>query len=171
MHPILFEIGPVVVWSYGFFYLLGLAVAFYLLRKYMVRLGMGEDDPYWVFGVTVISALLGGKLLGFYMHPEENPLSWSNFFLRGGYWQGGLIAGFLGAMILVKLRHYSLPKVLDASAVAVAGGHATGRIGCFLAGCCWGSPTSLPWGVTYTNMLAHEIVGTPLKMRVHPAQL
>jgi phosphatidylglycerol---prolipoprotein diacylglyceryl transferase len=171
MRPILFEVGPVIVWSYGFFYLLGLIVAFFLLRKYMLQLGMSEDDPYWIFGVTVAMALVGGKLLGFYMDPEKNPFTLSNFLFRGGYWQGGVIAGFIGIVIVVFLRHYSLPKVLDASAVAVAGGHATGRIGCFLTGCCWGSPTNLPWGVTYTDILAHENVGTPLKTRVHPAQL
>lgn len=171
MRPILIEIGPLIIWSYGFFYLLGLMVAFYLLRKYMLKLGMQEDDPYWVFGVIVTAALLGGKFLGFYLNPEENPFSWSGFLLKGGYWQGGFIAGFLSMILLARIRHYPLFKVLDACAVAVAGGHATGRIGCFLTGCCWGSPTNIPWGVIYSDKLAHEIVGTPLKTRVHPAQI
>ena len=49
-------------------------------------------------------------------------------------------------------------------------GHALGRIGCFLAGCCYGKPTTLPWGVVFTNpdtLVPVQLQGVPL----HPTQL
>jgi phosphatidylglycerol:prolipoprotein diacylglycerol transferase len=53
----------------------------------------------------------------------------------------------------------------------VALGHAIGRLGCFSSGCCWGKPTALPWGVTFTDPYAHEMFGVPLGVPLHPTQL
>ena len=50
-------------------------------------------------------------------------------------------------------------------------GHAIGRLGCFAAGCCYGKPTDHFWGVTFTNPLAQELVGTPLGHALEPTQL
>ena len=46
-----------------------------------------------------------------------------------------------------------------------------GRLGCLLAGCCYGHPTDMPWGITFTNPLAAANVGTPLGVSLHPTQL
>jgi phosphatidylglycerol:prolipoprotein diacylglycerol transferase len=62
-------------------------------------------------------------------------------------------------------------RTCDAFAPGLALGHAIGRVGCFAAGCCYGKPTSHFWGVTFTNPLAHEIVGTPLGQALEPTQL
>jgi len=50
-------------------------------------------------------------------------------------------------------------------------GHAIGRLGCFAAGCCYGKPTQAWWGVTFTNPLANQLVGTPLNEALEPTQL
>jgi phosphatidylglycerol:prolipoprotein diacylglycerol transferase len=57
------------------------------------------------------------------------------------------------------------------AAPAVALGHAIGRIGCFLAGCCWGRECSSPWAVTFTDPAAERNVGVPLNVPLHPTQL
>jgi len=44
-------------------------------------------------------------------------------------------------------------------------------VGCFLAGCCWGTATQLPFGVTFRSELAHNLTGVPLQVRLHPTQL
>ena len=49
--------------------------------------------------------------------------------------------------------------------------HIVGRLGCFLAGCCYGKPTTLPWGITFTDPFAAANVGTPLGVHLHPTQL
>ena len=56
---------------------------------------------------------------------------------------------------------------MDITATALPIGHAMSRIGCFLAGCCYGVPTDLPWGVTFINPMVDAPVGVPL----HPTQL
>jgi phosphatidylglycerol:prolipoprotein diacylglycerol transferase len=60
---------------------------------------------------------------------------------------------------------------LDCFAPGLALGHSIGRLGCFAAGCCYGKPTKLPWGVTFTNPLASALVGTPLGIPLEPTQL
>jgi phosphatidylglycerol:prolipoprotein diacylglycerol transferase len=61
-------------------------------------------------------------------------------------------------------------KTAVAFAPGVALGQAIGRLGCFSAGCCWGKPTTLPWGVRFTP-LGHEITGVPVDVDLHPTQL
>jgi phosphatidylglycerol:prolipoprotein diacylglycerol transferase len=46
-----------------------------------------------------------------------------------------------------------------------------GRFGCFFAGCCYGKPTTRPWGITFTDPFAAANVGTPLGVPLHPTQL
>src|ERR1035438_5107307 len=50
-------------------------------------------------------------------------------------------------------------------------GHGIGRLGCFSAGCCWGIECDRPWAVTFTNPVAHDLVGVPLHIPLHPTQL
>ena len=59
----------------------------------------------------------------------------------------------------------------DAFAPGLALGHAIGRLGCFAAGCCYGKPTTHFWGITFTNPLAYELVGTPVHQALQPTQL
>jgi phosphatidylglycerol:prolipoprotein diacylglycerol transferase len=60
---------------------------------------------------------------------------------------------------------------MDLVAPSIAIGHGIGRLGCFFAGCCYGKPTALDWGVTFTSPLAGKISGTPLGVALHPTQL
>ena len=100
-----------------------------------------------------------------------------DFLRSGGVFYGGLIlADFLQWSILVQF--YKLPfwKVSDAFAPGLALGQAFGRQGCFSAGCCWGKPTTLPWGVHFTEA-GHEYTGVPIygpdghDLFLHPTQL
>ena len=56
-------------------------------------------------------------------------------------------------------------------APGIALGHVTGRLGCLAAGCCYGTPTNVPWAITFTNPLAAANVGTPLGIPLHPTQI
>jgi phosphatidylglycerol:prolipoprotein diacylglycerol transferase len=89
----------------------------------------------------------------------------------GGVFYGGLIAA-LGVAVW-QMRKTRLPgwKTADVFAPAIALGHGIGRIGCFAAGCCWGVECHRPWAVTFTSLLAHERVGVPINVPLHPTQL
>ena len=110
----------------------------------------------------------------FFTEPEyrDHPLQLLSLdFLRsGGVFYGGLIGAMLTGYLL--MRRYQLPwwKTADACAPGIAIGNFFGRQGCFAAGCCWGKPTTLPWGVKFTE-LGHEITGVPTETYLHPTQL
>lgn len=92
-------------------------------------------------------------------------------FEPGGVFYGGLIAALIVSAWY--MRKAKLPgwKTADVFAPAVALGHGIGRLGCFSAGCCWGVQCDRPWAVTFTNPVAHDLVGVPLNVPLHPTQL
>ena len=93
-----------------------------------------------------------------------------DFLRSGGVFYGGLLGAVAVGYFLMK--RYQLPwwKTADACAPGIAVGNFFGRQGCFAAGCCWGKPTTLPWGVKFTE-LGHEITGVPIDTHLHPTQL
>jgi phosphatidylglycerol:prolipoprotein diacylglycerol transferase len=84
---------------------------------------------------------------------------------------GGLIGAVLATVVLLRRKKISFWTFADAAAPSVALGQAFGRVGCFLAGCCWGRECALPWAVTFTSPVARENVGVPLGVPLHPTQV
>jgi phosphatidylglycerol:prolipoprotein diacylglycerol transferase len=174
MHPILFEIGHWPVYSYGVL----LAVAYLAaLQLAVVRARHAGIDPARVMDLgiyLIIAALVGAKLMliatdfrYFMSHPGEL----LSLVRAGGVFYGGLIGAFLVGLWLV--RRYKLPvwKTADMYAPGIALGHVIGRMGCLMAGCCYGRPTDGTWGLTFTSPIAAENAGTPLGTPLHPTQL
>ena len=89
----------------------------------------------------------------------------------GGVFYGGLIAAV--AVAFWYLRRHDLPlwTTTDVFAPGIALGHAVGRLGCLMAGCCFGRETSVPWAITFHDPAAAANVGTPLGVPLHPTQL
>ncbi len=171
MYPELFRIGTFPITTYGIFLAVGMLLALFAASRLAARDGLPRERIYDLGLWTLIGGLLGSKILMFFV--EDNVQIFSLDFLRsGGVYYGGFIGGFLAVAILIHL--YKLPfwKVSDAFAPAVALGQAFGRQGCFAAGCCWGKPTDLPWGVHFTE-LGHEYTGVPITdgVHLHPTQL
>ncbi len=176
MYPKLFTIGGFTQHTYGVLvalaFLLGLWVAVRTARSE----GLNAERVFNLGVYTALAAFLGAKLLllvtdwGYYSLNPRQILSLSSF-QAGGIFYGGLLAALVFAAWYT--RHARLPflKVADAFAPGVALGHGVGRLGCFFAGCCWGKPTSLPWGVTFTDPYAKQMFGVPLGIPLHPTQL
>lgn len=180
MLPILFHLRT--AWfdfgipTYGVMAALGLIVGLTIC----VRLARSEGidpDAAWNLGIyAILTGVVGAKLLfilqdwDYYTAHPGAIFSWATL-QAGGIWYGGLIGAL--AVSIWYVRHYRMPvlKTCDAFAPGVALGHAFGRVGCFAAGCCYGKPTSLPWGATFTNPLAAQVVGTPLGVPLHPTQI
>lgn len=174
MHPILFEIGSWPVYSYGVLlalaYLAGLQLA-------VVRARRAELDAARVMDLgiyLIIAALVGAKLMLIVVdfdYFRNNPRELFSLVRAGGVFYGGLILSVLTGLVLV--RRYKLPTwhVADMYAPGIALGHVVGRLGCLLAGCCYGRPTDLPWGITFTSPVAATNVLTPLGEPLHPTQL
>lgn len=175
MYPELFRIGDFPITTYGIWLAVGMLLALFVASRLGARDGLPRERIYDLGLWTLIGGLLGSKILMYFV--EENVQVFSLDFLRsGGVYYGGLIGGFLAVAILV--RYYKLPfwKVADAFAPAVALGQAFGRQGCFAAGCCWGKPTDLFFGVRFTEA-GHEYTGVPMygpggdDLYLYPTQL
>jgi phosphatidylglycerol:prolipoprotein diacylglycerol transferase len=174
MYPELFRIGNFPINTYGVF----LAVAFLCAILIAVRLarrdGLPAEKIYDLSLWMLLAGLIGSKILMLFTEPEyrDNPaLLLSLDFLRsGGVFYGGLLGAVVAGYFLMK--RYKLPwwKTADACAPGIAIANFFGRQGCFAAGCCWGKPTTLPWGVKFTEA-GHQITGVPTDAYLHPTQL
>src|SRR6185503_18385135 len=122
----------------------------------------------------IIAALVGAKLLLLIVDREQflrNPMELLSLARSGGVFYGGLILAVSVAFWYIARHRMPFWTTCDVFAPGIALGHVTGRLGCLAAGCCFGKPTSLPWGITFTNELAAANVGTPLHVALHPTQL
>jgi phosphatidylglycerol:prolipoprotein diacylglycerol transferase len=174
MFPELFRIGNFPINTYGVFLALAFLCAILIAVKLAARDGLPKEKIYDLSLWMLLASLIGSKVLMFFTEPEyrDHPLQLISLdFLRsGGVFYGGLIGAVLTGYFLMK--RYKLPwwKTADACAPGIAVGNFFGRLGCFSAGCCWGKPTTLPWGVKFTE-LGHEITGVPIDVPLHPTQL
>lgn len=174
MHPVLFDVGPATIYTYGVLlaaaYLLGLQLA---MRRARVR-GLDQTRVLDLGIYIIISALVGAKLLLVitdFRSFAGNPRALLDLARSGGVFYGGLILAV--AVALWYIRRIGLPlwTTCDVFAPGIALGHVVGRFGCFFAGCCYGEPASVPWAITFTNPYAAANVGTPLNVPLHPTQL
>jgi phosphatidylglycerol:prolipoprotein diacylglycerol transferase len=88
-----------------------------------------------------------------------------------GVYQGGFLVALIVAYFYIRRARLPLLETCDIFSPGIAAAHAVGRLGCFAAGCCWGTACNLPWAVTFHNPDAQEMSGTPLGVPLHPAQL
>jgi len=174
MYPRLFELGPITVYTYGVLlaaaYLLGLQLA----RVRAQARGLDANRVLDLGIYIIIAALVGAKLLLFVTDFDAfraNPRELLTLARSGGVFYGGLILAV--AVALVYIRKIGLPlwTTCDVFAPGIAVGHVVGRFGCLFAGCCYGKPTTMPWGITFRDPFAQANVGTPLNQPLHPTQL
>jgi len=174
VHPILLEAGPVTIYSYGVLlaaaYLLGLWLGVRRANAAGLDGNRVLDLGIWV----IIAALVGAKALLFFVDFRQFTSSWAEFttLLRsGGVFYGGLIAAVV--VCIYQLRKHQLPlwTSADLFAPGIALGYTVGRLGCLMAGCCYGRPTDVSWAITFTDPAANLNVGTPLNVPLHPTQI
>jgi len=170
MHPILYKIGPLHIYTYGFFLALAFMSAILVAGHEARRLGLPVGRFYDLCFFSIMASLIGSRLLFIILEPDkflQNPLKVFALWEGGLVFHGGLIAALATAFYY--MRRHGLPwrATFDALAVGMPLGQALGRVGCFMAGCCYGSPTDLPWAVTFTN----PDTLCPLREPLHPAQL
>ena len=174
MYPKLFDLGPISIYTYGLL----------LVSAYLIALQAGvlrgrarglNGDRMMDLGIaSIVSALIGAKLLLFVVdfdHFTSNPAELWTLVRSGGVFYGGLLLAV--GVALWYMRRHAMPvwTTCDAFAPGIALAQSVGRVGCLLAGCCYGHATDLPWGITFTNPLAASNVGTPLGVGLHPTQI
>ncbi|MFA6241203.1 MAG: prolipoprotein diacylglyceryl transferase [Candidatus Hydrogenedentales bacterium] len=166
MHPTILQLGPVAIHSYGLMMAIAFLTATFLVTRDMAKHGLNpgvaSDTAFW----CLLAGLIGTRILHIIMFPENyswtRPLGWI------AIWEGGLV--FQGAIppalavIYFNLRRNGMPfwKSIDIAAPYVALGHAIGRIGCFLNGCCYGQRTDMPWGIQFPRIPFDLTKASPL---------
>ena len=170
MHPILFKIGPITIYTYGVL----IATAFFLGLALAARQARVEgEDPQKIMDLSfyiLISAIAGSRLLYIVVEYKEyisNPLRIFKVWEGGLVFYGGFIMAMAVVIIYVKKNEMSLWKVGDILAPSVAIGQGVGRLGCFFAGCCYGRETDVPWAVIFKN----PNTLAPMDVHLHPTQL
>jgi phosphatidylglycerol:prolipoprotein diacylglycerol transferase len=173
MFPILIEIGPITVHTYGFLVAVGFLVGIYLAEHQAIKEGV-DKEIVANLGIYIILAAIVGSRLAFviieYRHYLEDPIGIFKIWEGGLVFYGGLLAAVPVTLIYVKKKKAPVWKIADIYAPSVALGHGIGRLGCFSAGCCYGAHTDLPWAVTFTNpksLVPQAILNVPL----HPTQI
>ncbi|NFR85513.1 MULTISPECIES: prolipoprotein diacylglyceryl transferase [unclassified Clostridium] len=168
MRIILFKAFGLEIKSYGLMIAIGILVAASLLLKEGKEKGYEEDSLLNLIILTVIGGVVGGKLL-FIITEFKSILEDPSILLNFGYGfvvYGALILGALTIYLYCKKKKWKVLEILDLVAPVLAIAQGFGRIGCFLAGCCYGKETNIPIGVEFPiNSLA------PAGIHVHPTQI
>ena len=162
--------------TYGLLVSLGVLLGLWISVRNSQKQGI-DPDKAWNLGIIVVMCgIVGAKVLyiivdwsDYAAHPGE--IFSLNTLQAGGVFSGGLIGAFAAAAWYIRRHRMPALATCDAFAPGLALGHAIGRVGCFAAGCCFGKPTHHFWGVTFTNPIAHELVGTPIGEALQPTQL
>lgn len=150
MHPVFFQMGGIVGYSYGLMIGIGALLAIFVSEWRAKRRGL---DGELVFSAAVwglLAGLLGAKLTFIISNIKllfTNPsyvLGTNGFTVYGGVVLGIIVGG-----LIVKRKKVDVPVYLDLVIPQIALAQGFGRIGCFLAGCCYGKPTDSHFGVVF----------------------
>ncbi|MFC2158728.1 prolipoprotein diacylglyceryl transferase [Acidobacteriota bacterium] len=174
MLPILFKIGPLTIHTYGFLLALGVGLGIWFVYAQAKKRGMDAPRILDMAFYTIIIALIGAKVvlfIGNFSFYTQYPSELFSLARSGGVFQGGLAFGVLFAILYMRRKKIKLWMTADLVGPALALGHGFGRLGCFFAGCCYGTECTLPWGVTFTNKYANSVTGLPLGSVRHPVQI
>lgn len=168
MRIILFEIFGIQIKSYGLMIAIGIIVAAALFINKGKNKGFDEDSLLNLIIFAVIGGVLGGKGL-FIITELKDILKDPSILTNFGYGfvvYGAIGGGALAMYLYCRRKKWSLIEMVDMTVPGLAIAQGFGRIGCFLAGCCYGAETTLPFGVEFPeNSLA------PSGVHLHPTQI
>ncbi|MBN2320769.1 MAG: prolipoprotein diacylglyceryl transferase [Acidobacteria bacterium] len=176
MYPKVLDLGTITIHTYGLFLAAAFIVGIWITGRNGRKAGI-DSDTVWNMGLLVLfSALVGSKVFllladfSYYRGNFSRIFSLSTFNLNES-WYGGLFMALGAAACFVWKKKLPPLRIADLAAPGIALGQAIAGIGCFFAGCCYGNPTNMPWGIAFSNPYTSQNQGTPLHIPLHPTQL
>lgn len=159
-----------------------LAISFFLGVYYVKKVTQRDKLPFDPFlniaYILIIGGILGARISYVLLHLEEfsgrwsatfNPFGAGEFGIAGLNLYGGVVVAILGAWAYCHYQKLNVLQVFDYFTPTLGLGLGITRIGCFLNGCCFGTPTDLPWGVVFPDgSLPHSVFGSA---HLHPSQI
>jgi phosphatidylglycerol:prolipoprotein diacylglycerol transferase len=169
MHPILFEAGKFTVYTYGFCIAMGAVLGgLYMYRQGKKQFGWTFDQANTLFVLLIVGGVVGGKLFVIFENPSYYLKNLKQLFSGSGFvFYGSLLTAI--PIMLWYFRKNKIPvlAMLDVMAIVTCIVHGFGRIGCFMAGCCYGKQTPSFLGVTFTHPLCQA---EPKNIPLFPTQ-
>ncbi|MFA4835561.1 MAG: prolipoprotein diacylglyceryl transferase [Dehalococcoidia bacterium] len=174
--PVAVSIGSIELRWYGIMVSLAIFTGVVVPVMLAKRDGLGGVTRDQILSIAiwgVIGGLIGARLIHvfdewdyFADHPGE---------IIGGAGlgiYGGILGGTLAGAIYARIKGFPVGKLCDISAFGMILAQVVGRIGCVLNGCCYGTPTGLPWGFVWTNPDSDGYADTyRAGVKVHPTQI
>ena len=149
----LFSIGPITIYGYGLMIAIGVLAAYFSATYRSKKYALDPDKVFYVTVWAVIGGFGGAKLL--YLITQLPAILKDPSLLKdarnGFVVYGGIIGGILVGWLYCRIKKLKFLEYFDLMMPSIALAQGFGRIGCFLAGCCYGKETSGPLAVTFTN--------------------
>ncbi len=170
MQPILLQLGPLTLYSYGVFvalaFLTGATVAYRLAKR--DKLPTGNVLDYFLY--AALAGLLGARLWHVLWKPSQIDSVFELFLLSGAGLSllGGLLLAGLVLLLLLRRQRQPVGRWFDVFVISTFSGLAVGKVGSFLNGDSFGRSSDLPWAVQFGNPQAPAYI---MGVAVHPLQL
>ena len=160
MDPVCFYIGSRAVYWYGIMVALGFLACVAHLTVLGIRErrppSFGSDLAFWM----MLSGIIGARIayvaanINYYW---QDPLAIIRVDQGGLIYYGGFIGAFITGVVFARIKKLNILALADYAVTALPLGHAFGRVGCFLNGCCYGAVTSVSWGVSQQEAIRHPV--------------
>jgi phosphatidylglycerol:prolipoprotein diacylglycerol transferase len=149
------HLGPLPINWYGLTWALGFLIGGAIVRRHSSRYGISatqtENAVIWIAFGSILGARMYYVVQNDFSGYLREPWRILAFWEGGLAFFGGLFGGIGAAWLYARRNAMAFPRLADLFAPAVPIGSAIGRISCFLDGMDYGTPTTMPWGVRYTN--------------------
>jgi phosphatidylglycerol:prolipoprotein diacylglycerol transferase len=175
VHPVLFTFGALLIPSYGAVAAAAVLIALLLAQRTARSAGVNPAHVWNVCVIALFTALVGSRILLAALNWRQlkaHPMWMLGLATIHNPWLAGagILIGAAAAFACARWQHMAPFATLDALAAPLTLGLALEQTGALLAGSGYGTETSLPWAVVYTNPLALRWSGTPLGIPLHPVQ-
>jgi len=154
MHPEITSLGPLHLKFYGLALTTSFLVGTFLAMRRARKAGVSEDLIVWLSLLVLALAVVGSRTLYVVTHLDEfgrPPLDFFKLWEGGLSMYGGVVLAVAGGLAFLRARTKTVWLVCDVVAPSIALGEAITRLGCFMNGCCFGTPTDLPWAVRFPD--------------------
>lgn len=150
----LLKIGPITIHGYGLMIAIGILSAYLMCEYRAKKKGLDSEKIFDLMIWCLIGGVIGAKLLYYITEikqiiaqPKLIILNFSDGFVV----YGGIIGGIIGGLFCCKYKKLNFLKYFDLVIPSVALAQGFGRIGCFLAGCCYGLETNGSCAITFQH--------------------
>lgn len=175
MSPVLFDFGSVKIYGYGLMILIGILLAWFSARRWMKRFGIGADKVSEMFFWAAVASYIGGRLFYFFEDPGfffKNPKALLQLSGSGFVFYGSFLLAIPSLFLFFKLNRILIPAGFDTAAVSGAVVHGFGKIGCLLAGCCYGRVCESSWyAIHFHHPLANAAQDGFAGLPLYPTQV